>query len=104
MNNTINDVKTPTPAASTARDQRTVQSGAAEATSNKPSQSTSGAATAQTTAPESNAIQSQETAQTALERLKGLLTSQPSEALAAYGKVTGHSVDHLLGSAVSASS
>jgi len=108
MNNSINDVKIPTPAPATGRDQKTVQSRSTETEdaglSNGPDQPSSGTAAAQKTAPESNAIQSREAAETALDRFKDLITSRPSEALAAYGKVTGHSVDNLLGSAVSASS
>lgn len=105
MNNISNNVKITAPPTQAGREQDKVKDGAAEAQA--PSSNASAAAAnpePAAPAPASTVIETREAAQDALQRLKDQLASQPSQALAAFQRITGQSVDNLLGSAVSTTS
>lgn len=107
MNNTINDVKIPTSTRHAGRDQSAGRTNTTESGTtirNDTTEPGGAETTSQPTATESSALQTREAAQDALQRLKNQLASQPTEALAAFKRITGQAADNLLGSAVSASS
>lgn len=101
MNSTINDVKIPSSANVSGRDQKPGQSTATDTQAVNSSKLSDNKTTEQVPPPASDVIQSREAAETALDRLKTLLASQPSEALAAYSKISGQTVAGVLDSAVS---
>lgn len=104
MNSTINDVKIPTAGTLPDRSRSSAPSQGDSVSNTADRPSPAAAETAAPTATESTVIQTKEAAHDALQRLKEQLASQPTEALAAFQRITGQGVDHYLGSAVSEAS